>query len=782
VKTLRDMARGATALVRRSTARGRSSHQGTAPEGLGIPPPIGDLAEWASSVVSSVRTAPPAPAPSDVDFRRLRRAANEAFAAGNLRDADFAYAFVAEHGAHDYFLRLRRADLAAQFGDLPAALRQLDELIGDPAYDYRGDVVRATTLLAAGRPGEAAECLRRVLDAVPERLDYARMLFYALERAEDTAALAHPEGIVEALPPPAQFEFVLSARCFCDQLDEVREIIGNEPEQVSQLPPVATAWLITALADKAAFGSATRIAELTGALQSESPDVAAAVLILWCAEGRWQEAGQLVERCQEVLWRTRDLALWRSIVRFFCLTSRLDEARDLIARWSLPHDAPTPAAIALAVLLSTVEEWNRLISYVAERVDAGMPIWDRQILDALQRATRETRRYGEVAAVLTLSLSAVPHPAVEECRDGLLVEEGLFGEIGLIPDTATPPSVPEVMRRMAWWRTLLGPAASLDPIPAWNLTTPRADPVAEGTLVVDGGFYLCTDANYLVGTCVALWSLLRHTQGIRTKWPITVVCHPAASALASTLCGQMERAAGVPIRVVPADTMMTGTALRTRWGVFTSHPGLTEATYYRVFGAQWLAERKESGRAIYLDADTVPGAGIEQLFSVELDGMALAARSDAPLTGVRQAAARLGKDLDSYFNAGVMIIDLGHVGTRPALERSIEFAEHHQDTITFFDQCALNVGFADLRASIPDRFNHLISSGAPLAADAIGEHDAQPVVRHFIGPPKPWDPSYAGGGNRPWLVAFTALRQVLTSEQLRTLLALAFTPGSRTAP
>ena len=311
-------------------------------------------------------------------------------------------------------------------------------------------------------------------------------------------------------------------------------------------------------------------------------------------------------------------------------------------------------------------------------------------------------------------------------------------------------------------------------------------PLANGKADVDGGFFLCTDGNYLVGTCVALWSLLRHTQGIRTKWPVTLICHSAASALAAELCGQMGQAAGVPIRVVPADAMMTMTTLRIRWGVFTSHAGLSEAAYYRLFGARWLAESEQSGRAIYLDADTLPGAGIDQLFSIDLDGMALAARTDAPQFDIRAAAARLGKELDTYFNSGVMVIDLGHPGTLPALERSIEFAEHHQDALTFFDQSALNVGFTDLRAPIPDRFNHLTSFYSPemsLSTNAAWDHDeAHPVVRHFIGPPKPWDPAYPGDNNRPWLVEFASLRQVLDPEQLRRLLALAFTPGTRTAP
>ena len=226
-------------------------------------------------------------------------------------------------------------------------------------------------------------------------------------------------------------------------------MIGDDPERASQLPSEALAAVITPLVDRGAFNAAAQLAELTGALESDSPKVAAAVLNLLCAQGRWQEAERLVERCQEMLWRTRPQGLWRSIVRYYCLTSRLGEARDLVARWNVPADAPDAAATTLAVLLSTIGEWDQLISYMAERVDAGLPISDRHILDALRHATRQTRRYAEVGALLTNSLSSIPIMAVEQCREGLLVEEGVFGEIGLLPKSTVPPSVPGALRRVS---------------------------------------------------------------------------------------------------------------------------------------------------------------------------------------------------------------------------------------------------------------------------------------------------------------------------------------------
>jgi lipopolysaccharide biosynthesis glycosyltransferase len=230
----------------------------------------------------------------------------------------------------------------------------------------------------------------------------------------------------------------------------------------------------------------------------------------------------------------------------------------------------------------------------------------------------------------------------------------------------------------------------------------------------------------------------------------------------------------VAIRVVDVDALVSDHTFRTDWGIFTAHPGLTDATYYRLFAARWLVDQGLTGRAVYLDADTIPGPGVRALFDIDLGGHPIGARADAPLPGVRQAAARLKIDLASYFNAGVMVFDLSHQATGAALSRAIAFAQGHPDELTFFDQCALNVGFAGLRAPLPDSFNELIPPEPPRRASA-----PEPVIRHFIGPPKPWDPMYIGDNCRPWLAELVALRRVLPPGSLRGLLALPFATDDR---
>jgi len=108
--------------------------------------------------------------------------------------------------------------------------------------------------------------------------------------------------------------------------------------------------------------------------------------------------------------------------------------------------------------------------------------------------------------------------------------------------------------------------------------------------VVDGGFFLCTDRNYLVGAAVTVWALLRHNPGLRTTWPVTVMCSADAVALAKELFGHLSAASGRPIRVVDVDSLLSDHEFRTNWGIFTAHPGLTTATYYGCLppGGWWI--------------------------------------------------------------------------------------------------------------------------------------------------------------------------------------------------
>jgi lipopolysaccharide biosynthesis glycosyltransferase len=139
----------------------------------------------------------------------------------------------------------------------------------------------------------------------------------------------------------------------------------------------------------------------------------------------------------------------------------------------------------------------------------------------------------------------------------------------------------------------------------------------------------------------------------------------------------------------------------------------------------------------------------------------------------------VGVEPTEYFNSGVLVFDLDHRDVGEALDRSVVFADQQPDRITFFDQCALNVGFAGRWTPLPSLFNFYVPPDLPSIKYPKPGPD-EPVVRHYVQPPKPWDPAYEGENNRAWRIGLASLKEVLDGDELRLLLRMAIRTGSRT--
>jgi lipopolysaccharide biosynthesis glycosyltransferase len=281
--------------------------------------------------------------------------------------------------------------------------------------------------------------------------------------------------------------------------------------------------------------------------------------------------------------------------------------------------------------------------------------------------------------------------------------------------------------------------------------------------------YLCTDANYLPGTMVAIFSMLRNNPGIGQRARLRVVVADGAMSLAESVFGQIAAAYGAEIEIEAASRLVTGDhTLRTSWGSFTPGHGLSDAAYYRIFMATQLVAAGETGRALYLDSDVVVGGGIDRLLRLDLAGQPIGVRRELPLPEILAAAHKLGIPEDVYFNSGVLLIDLEHPDLADALARSMDFAIHKPELLTFVDQCALNVGFLGRTAALPPEANFF------LRQDDVWAADWEPTVLHFLARPKPWDPAYPSGHARRWLHEFDLLGQIVDSADLRPVMAAIF--------
>ena len=180
-----------------------------------------------------------------------------------------------------------------------------------------------------------------------------------------------------------------------------------------------------------------------------------------------------------------------------------------------------------------------------------------------------------------------------------------------------------------------------------------------------------------------------------------------------------------------------------------------------------------ANRALYLDSDLCVGPGLSAFLDFDLKGQPLGARIDVQREDTSQAARRLNVAPETYFNSGVLLFDLAHPDCAVALERTIDAALNRQDTLSFQDQCALNYGFQNLCTALPEELNFFVRQTTE-PQDLARE----PVIRHFLARPKPWDPSYPSVNCMKWIREFAAMANIVSPDLLKNLLSVQFSEKS----
>ena len=177
---------------------------------------------------------------------------------------------------------------------------------------------------------------------------------------------------------------------------------------------------------------------------------------------------------------------------------------------------------------------------------------------------------------------------------------------------------------------------------------------------------------------------------------------------------------------------------------FKVYGHVTVASYFRLFLAKVIAANVS--RVIYLDSDILVNGPLNELWAVDLQGHVIAAVSDS-LCNNQPLREEIGKRIglapaSTYFNAGVMVIDLCRWRAARLGERALDFALDHPDMLTYWDQCALNhvVGghFRELTKEWNFQTYHLRwLATRKCTLDSLREVDTAKII-HFIGAAKPW--------------------------------------------
>jgi lipopolysaccharide biosynthesis glycosyltransferase len=168
---------------------------------------------------------------------------------------------------------------------------------------------------------------------------------------------------------------------------------------------------------------------------------------------------------------------------------------------------------------------------------------------------------------------------------------------------------------------------------------------------------------------------------------------------------------------------------------FSTAPHISRITYARLLIAEILPPH--IARILYLDTDLLVLGDLLALCSTDLEGAAMGAVLDSYLDS---ATKQNSPDyvnvprVDNYFNAGVLLIDLGRWRGRRIAEKAVEYLSRHPDS-PYSDQDALNVACNGQWRKLDSRWNfqgHCLTHIQKIAPVN------RPAIVHFSTKWKPW--------------------------------------------
>lgn len=161
-------------------------------------------------------------------------------------------------------------------------------------------------------------------------------------------------------------------------------------------------------------------------------------------------------------------------------------------------------------------------------------------------------------------------------------------------------------------------------------------------------------------------------------------------------------------------------------------PGFGITSYARLFLPELLPT---VARGIYLDADIVVNGSLDGLYSMDMQGLPVAAVPDTDGGLAVEALHRRLPDGFRYHNTGVMLIDLAMWRREDIAEQLLSFSRNTTEILPFLDQSAMNLLLQGRILSIDRRYN-------PFALEHF-EEVPDPAVIHFAGNRKPWKTNWS---------------------------------------
>lgn len=302
-----------------------------------------------------------------------------------------------------------------------------------------------------------------------------------------------------------------------------------------------------------------------------------------------------------------------------------------------------------------------------------------------------------------------------------------------------------------------------------NLSFPESKQMSSTNPKSDTAVVLGVDSKYIAGALACMKSISKFAPGTR----VIVLVHDVSAEEKQFLkTFGLRNSLDVEIRSPQYDVSRLPKKFH-----------FSPAMHLRLFISEVCPDIK---RAIYMDSDTIALQELQPLFTMDMQGKAVAGVADfgAQTFKERHKISPFvpyiqDKSLANvpYLNSGVLVIDVDKWRELSITEKCVAFLGEHPEMATLPDQDALNAVLKGNWLPIDSRWNTpTITEFAnqktfkkPMkVSDELFEREMNPRILHFLGPVKPWHENYPIGRN---LIAFKKFTQPLTTQGVVDTLA-----------
>lgn len=234
------------------------------------------------------------------------------------------------------------------------------------------------------------------------------------------------------------------------------------------------------------------------------------------------------------------------------------------------------------------------------------------------------------------------------------------------------------------------------------------------------GFILITDENYLYYS-LYLASSIKINKSNSKKVLILVNCLNQKAHL-SVIASELQLTLVFAEEVTEFSTFLPEL---TKLDISSKrHVSIT--VYLKLLLIQYF--KSQFDRVIYMDIDLLLVGDLDELCDIDLHGL--------PIGGIKDFRNRQlakNRQIEKYFNAGVLVIDLTHKQIDYLGEALLAKVQESKN-FRYQDQDIFNEVFAGLWFEISNAYNYQIAFRYPSKSENL---EFLKVV-HFIGPLKPW--------------------------------------------